>query len=44
MDQAASVDNAKGCEGGGWRFLCQTEGTGMKLRDYSLRRFIEEAN
>lgn len=44
MEQAASVDNVKGCEGGRWRFLCQTGGTGMKLRDYSLRHFIEEAN
>ena len=44
MEQAASVDNVKGCEGAGCRFPCQTGGTGMKLRDYSLRRFIEEAN
>lgn len=35
MEQAAPVDNVKGCEGGRWWFLCQTGGTGMKLRDYS---------
>ena len=42
MVRAASIDNAKGCEGGGWRFPCQTGGTGMKLGDYSLRCFMEE--
>lgn len=35
MEQAASVDNVKGCVGGRWWFLCQNGGTGMKLRDYS---------
>lgn len=27
MDQVISTDNVKSCEGGGWRFLCQTGGT-----------------
>lgn len=44
MEQTASIHNFKGSKGGWWRFLCQTGGTGMKLRDYSLRRFIEKAN
>lgn len=46
MEQAASVDNVKGCVGGRWWFLCQNGGTGMKLRDYSSdisqRRQIEK--
>lgn len=44
MYQIASLDNTEGCEGGGWRFPCPTEGTGMKLGDYSLRYFTEESN
>lgn len=36
LEQEASTDNVKGCEGVWWLFLCQTGGTGRKLGDYSL--------